>query len=176
MDEYAALIVRIAGGDRAALRSLHEAASPRLFGILRRYFRDRADAEDALHDVLVKVWRIAPKFDPSRNGLPWLVTVTRNHAVDVIRRRRERQFGDDEAEGLGDLAALQSAGPEMRMAIGQCLERMNPRHARLVLEVYVWGFTYEEAAERFDAPIGTIRTWLRRSVLFLRDCLQAHER
>jgi RNA polymerase sigma-70 factor (ECF subfamily) len=175
MDEYASLIARIAEGDRAALRTLYAKASPLLFGILRRYFRERSDAEDALHDVLVKVWRIAPRFDADRKGLPWLVTVTRNHAIDVIRARRETAVGDDRLDGLAELADPESGGPEMRMAVGQCLARLAPERARLILDVYLRGYTYEEAAERFDAPIGTIRTWVRRSILALRECMQARD-
>jgi RNA polymerase sigma-70 factor (ECF subfamily) len=175
MDEYSPLIARIAQGDRAAFRTLYDRASPLLFGILRRYFRDPSDAEDALHDVLVKVWRIAPRFDAGRKGLPWLVTVTRNHAIDVIRARRETAIGDDKLDALVDLADPDAGGQEMRMAVGQCLARLAPERARLILDVYVRGYTYEEAAERFGAPIGTIRTWVHRSILALRECMQSRD-
>jgi RNA polymerase sigma-70 factor (ECF subfamily) len=174
-DEVALLIARIADGDRSALREIHAQASPLLFGILRRYLPHGTEAEDALHDVLIKIWRIAPRFDPSRKGMPWLVTVARNHAVDVIRARRERPVDQGQMDALGALADPRAGGAEMRMALGQCLARLDPKHARLVLEVYVLGYTYEEAAERFDVPIGTVRTWLRRSVLALRACLEGRD-
>jgi RNA polymerase sigma-70 factor (ECF subfamily) len=171
-DELTDIIVRIGKGDRTALQDLHEQASQVMFGILMKYFRRRADAEEALHDVLVKIWRVAPRFDPERKGMPWLVTVTRNHAIDVLRSNREYQFEDGELDRIVDLSTAKGKDTTLTgMAVAKCLQRLQPKFARLILEVYVWGYTYEEAAERFDAPIGTIRTWVRRSMLTLRDCM-----
>lgn len=174
-DDIAQLISAIADGDRKALHALNKRASPLLFGILKKYFHNVSDAEDALHDVLVKVWRIAPRFDTSRKGMPWLVTVTRNHAIDIIRKRREQQFEDGQLENLSDLTNLGAGSQDMQIAIGQCLSTLRAKHATLLLEIYVWGYTYEEAAEKLDAPIGTIRTWVRRSVLLLRECMQGRD-
>lgn len=174
-DKFSELISRISSGDRKALRELHNDVSPMMFGVLRKYFREKSDAEDALHDVLVKVWRTAPKFDPARKGLPWLMTVTRNHAIDVIRRRREDQLEDDHLEGLADLTSVGAGSQEMRMAIGQCLSNLQPKHAKLILEIYVWGYTYEEVAQKMGSPIGTIKIWISRSILLLRECMQGRD-
>ncbi|KQB95076.1 hypothetical protein AL073_18115 [Loktanella sp. 1ANDIMAR09] len=174
-DKFSKLISRISSGDRNALHELHHEASPIMFGILCKYFREKSDAEDALHDVLVKVWRTAPKFDSSRKGLPWLLTVTRNHAIDVIRRRREDQLLDDQLDGVADLTSVESGSHEMRMAIGQCLSKLQPKHAKMILEIYVWGYTYEEVAQKMGRPVGTIKVWISRSILILRECMQSRD-
>ena len=169
------LILRIADEERAAFDALYAATSAKLFGITLRVLGDRAEAEDALQDIFVKVWRNAGKYQV--NGLSpmtWLITIGRNTAIDRLRARRA---GGAEMEEVADVADA-APGPEAaaiasseRMRIAACLDELDPDKAGAVRQAYLFGETYQDLAARYDVPLNTIRTWLRRSLLKLRTCL-----
>ena len=175
-EDVEGMIARMAMGDRAALTALYGATSAKLFGIALRVLEDRPEAEDALQEIYVKVWHNADRY--RANGLSpmtWLITVARNHAVDRLRARRgRRQAPIDEVAELADL----SPGPEalaeassMRGAIAGCLKTLDPDRADAVRRAYIEGEAYADLARRYGVPLNTMRTWLRRSLLKLRECL-----
>jgi RNA polymerase sigma-70 factor (ECF subfamily) len=175
LQEVEGLLGRVALGDRKAFAGLYAATSGKLFGVALRILGDRAEAEDALQDVFVKIWHNADRYQA--NGLSpmtWLITISRNHAIDRLRARRAP------AAALGDAADLADLGPDPeqsaiasseRAAIEGCLGRLDPDHAEAVRMAYLHGETYAELAGRFGIPLNTVRTWLRRSLLKLRECL-----
>ena len=175
VEEIENLIARCATGDRAAFRGLYSATSAKLFGVLLRVLDERAEAEDALQDVYVKIWHNAGRY--RANGLSpmtWLITIARNHGIDCLRRRREAQPGLDQAEAMSDPAP----GPETRLIAASeqtrlvgCFGELERDRAEAVRRAYLQGETYAELSARFDVPLNTIRTWLRRSLLKLRECL-----
>ncbi len=185
-DDATALLTRIATGDRAAFRALHRATAPKLAGVLTRMLRDRAEVDDALQEVFVRVWQRAAQFDPARgaHGLAWLVAVARNHALDRLRARPEARGmrrAEPDAEGRDPLDALEdeAPGPEAQMLaraelgrLGACLGELDPGKAGLVRAAYLDGASYQDLADRTGAPLNTIRTWLRRSLIRLRECLE----
>ncbi|NCO85341.1 MAG: sigma-70 family RNA polymerase sigma factor [Rhodobacterales bacterium] len=171
------LIARMALGDRAAFSALYTATSAKLFGVALRVLDNRAEAEDALQEVFVKVWRAAGTYQV--NGLSpmtWLITITRNHAIDRLRARRGATGGMDELAELADLTpgpeALAIASSDSGRIAG-CLGQLEPDRADAVRRAYVEGETYDELARRYGVPLNTIRTWLRRSLLKLRECLSS---
>src|ERR671936_2997144 len=84
--EVAAELVRVAGGDRAALRLVYQDTSAKLFGVCLRILKDRSEAEDVLQDVYVTVWRKAATFDPGRaSPITWMVAIARNRSTDRLR-------------------------------------------------------------------------------------------
>ncbi|SEM52907.1 RNA polymerase sigma-70 factor, ECF subfamily [Loktanella fryxellensis] len=170
------MIARTALGDRAAFEGLYAATSAKLFGVCLRVLGNRAEAEDALQEAFVKIWRNADRYRV--NGLSpmtWLITVTRNHAVDKVRARRALMgAGLDEAAEIPDSAP----GPEAlavasatRGRIDDCMGQLDPDKAGAVRRAYLDGHTYQELADHYDVPLNTVRTWLRRSLLKLRECL-----
>ena len=173
--ELETMIGRIALGDRAAFSALYAATSAKLFGICLRVLDNRAEAEDALQEVFVKVWHNAGRYQV--NGLSpmtWMITVARNHSIDRLRARRTASGGMDEVAELADLAP----GPEAQLIaasargrIAGCLGTLEPDRADAVRRAYVEGETYADLADRYGVPLNTIRTWLRRSLLKLRECL-----
>lgn len=169
------LLSRIALGDRAAFRALFSATSAKLFGICLRVLRDRAEAEDALQEVYLKIWNKADRYAVTGHSpMTWLITVARNHSIDRLRVRR----GEGDPLQPEAVFADPAAGPEARAIaagearrIGDCLGELDPDRAEAVRGAYLDGQTYAALAERFNVPLNTMRTWLRRSLLKLKDCL-----
>ncbi|PZX57419.1 RNA polymerase sigma-70 factor (ECF subfamily) [Cereibacter changlensis] len=173
-DPLAPLMSRIAAQDRAAFRALYSAASAKLFGTLLRILGNRSEAEDALQEVFTRVWLKAARFDPERGrAMTWLIAIARNHAIDRLRARPDREDGE-ETEQLADErpgveAGLIARGEARRVV--ECLETLEPDRAEAVRGAYLGGLSYQQLASRFDVPLNTMRTWLRRSLLRLKDCL-----
>ncbi|AUH66761.1 sigma-70 family RNA polymerase sigma factor [Paracoccus zhejiangensis] len=173
--ELQELLARVALRDRAAFRQLYQIASPKLFGICLRILKDQAEAEDVLQEVFIKIWHNADRY-ASQVASPqaWMNAVTRNLAIDNLRRRRPSGGDLDAAERLAedspgpeDAAVLRSEGRR----IEACLAELEPSRAEALRLAYVEGESYLELAERFGAPLNTIRSWLRRSLIKLRECL-----
>lgn len=174
-----ALIGRVANGDRAAFERLYAATSAKLFGIVLRISRDRAMAEDVLQEAFVRVWRHAPRYQAaSGRPITWMAAIARNAAIDAVRQRRvidarlDDRAGDDAFAGIPDETTL-AVDPGDREALRVCLGRLEEEQRRCVLLAYVDGLSREELAERFERPVGTIKTWLHRALARLKECLDA---
>jgi len=175
--DIADLIARTALRDRQAFRDLYARTSAKLFGVTLRILRDRAEAEEALQEVYVKIWQRADRYAAGGySPISWLVAVARNHALDTIRARRPVS---EDIEAALDIA---DGGPDPEQsAIGQgergridaCLGELEADKAEAVRGAYLDGFSYEELAARHSVPLNTMRTWLRRSLIKLRECLSA---
>lgn len=170
------LIIRISVKDREAFDLLYQQTNAKLFGVCLRVLKDRAEAEDALQDVFVKIWAKADRYSVSDlSPISWLVAVARNHAIDRIRARRQPLADIDAAFELADPKpgpeALAVSGDENALMY-RCLDELDPERAQAVEGAYLSGETYAELAERHRVPLNTMRTWLRRSLLKLRECLE----
>lgn len=170
------LIVRTSMKDRAAFDLLYRQTSAKLFGVCLRVLNDRTEAEEALQEVFVKIWTKADRFAVSDlSPISWLVAVARNHSIDRIRKRRRPAVDLDEALDVADPApgpeALAVAGSD-RDRIFSCLEELDQDKAAAVRGAYISGESYADLAERYKVPLNTMRTWLRRSLLKLRECLE----
>lgn len=173
--DLVALLGRIAGGDREAFRRLYEAQAPRLYATALRITRQGPLASDAVHDALLQVWRNAGRFDLSRgNPEAWMSSLVRYRALDIARRRGREVPDDDlpdaideDPDPLARLASLRDAA-----ALRACLAQLEPDRRRLVLLAFVDGLSHSEAAERLGMPLGTVKSWIRRSLQSLRVCLE----
>lgn len=170
------LIVRVSMKDRAAFDLLYRETSSKLFGVCLRILRQRGEAEEALQEVFVKIWTKADRFAVSDlSPMSWLVAIARNHAIDVIRARRPQAADLDAATSVSDPnpdpEAMAVASAE-RQRIHGCLEELDNDRAAAVRGAYLNGDSYAELAERFSVPLNTMRTWLRRSLMKLKECLE----
>jgi RNA polymerase sigma-70 factor (ECF subfamily) len=170
------LVRRVGRRDRAAFAELYDLTSAKLFGVILRIIRQRDVAEDVLQESFVAIWERAADYDPVRGSvMSWLATIVRHRAIDQLRRRAHR--AEDRSEGeealLGLVAgAADSAdrGAELG-ALRRCLGELEAEPRRAVLLAYAYGFTHEELAAKLGTPIGTIKSWIRRSLERLKRCL-----
>lgn len=173
--EIADLIARCALRDRAAFRLLYERTSAKLFGVALRILKDRAETEEAIQEIYVKIWQKADRYVAGDTSpISWLVAVARNHALDRLRVRRPVTGDIDEALDIADLGPTperQVEEAQERARIARCLGTLEPDRAEAVRGAYLDGFSYEELAARYAVPINTMRTWLRRSLIKLKECL-----
>jgi RNA polymerase sigma-70 factor (ECF subfamily) len=175
--EVADLISRCALRDRAAFRSLYDRTSAKLFGVVLRILKDRSEAEEAVQEVYVKIWQRADRYVAGDTSpISWLVAVARNHALDILRARRPRADDVDvalEIPDAGPSPERATADSQERGRIERCLSTLEPDRAEAVRGAYLDGYSYDELAQRYAVPLNTMRTWLRRSLLKLRECLTA---
>ena len=173
--DLAALLGRVAAGDRAAFRRLYDAEAPRLYAVALRITRQGPLAADAVHDALLQVWRHAGSFDAARgNPAAWLLSLVRYRALDIARRRGREVSDEDlpepvdaDPDPLARLAANRDAA-----ALRACLAQLEQERRRLVLLAFVDGLSHSEVAERLSLPLGTVKSWIRRSLQSLRLCLE----
>lgn len=170
------LLLATAKNDRAAFRLLYDRVSPKLFGITLKITRDRATAEDVLQEVFTDVWRKARNFDPRRGEAgAWLAVIARNRSVDALRRQGRGIIGattgsEAEMEAATDPSLAGDGGVDT-LTLVDCLNRLEQRERDLILRAYYQGDSREELARKFDAPVNTVKTWLRRGLLSLKSCL-----
>ncbi len=169
---------QVASGDKAALSDVYRQTSAKLFGICLRILRDRSQAEDVLQDVYLTIWRRAGSFDPSRGVSPvtWLATLARNRAIDRLRADKGHLNRPLElAAETRDAAPLASDSMERdedsRRLTG-CMDELEPEHAAYIRAAFFDGHTYASLAESVGAPLGTMKSWMRRALLRLRACIE----
>jgi RNA polymerase sigma-70 factor (ECF subfamily) len=173
-DDNAALLQRCAGGDRLAFRALYERWSGRLHGIALRITRQPSLAADATHDAFVQVWQQAHRFDAGRGSAEaFLVSLVRYRALDIVRRHAREVPGyepEDQADDTPDTLERLVSSAE-GAALQRCLSLLDNERQRLIVMAFVDGLSHGELAARLGAPLGTIKSWIRRSLLSLRECL-----
>ncbi|MFN0113081.1 MAG: sigma-70 family RNA polymerase sigma factor [Paracoccaceae bacterium] len=176
-DPVADLILRIADQDRTAFRALYSQAGAKLMGVAARILGDRSEAEDAVQDALTKIWLNARRFDPARaRGMTWAIAILRNLCIDRLRARAPVAEDAAVLEFVGDgrpgaEATLVAAGEAKR--ISECFGTLEPDRAAAVRGAYLDGLSYEDLAARHAVPLNTMRSWLRRGLQRLRECLQS---
>lgn len=177
-DALAQWLQAVAGGDRDAFERLYRATSSKLFGVCLRVVPDRAEAEDVLQEVYATVWRKAMQFDAARaSAITWLAMIARNKAIDRLRSTPAgvRAAPMELAEAVPDPSASPLDGAESsdeNARLARCMERLDGDRRELVRTAFFEGVTYEELAARIGSPLGTVKSWIRRSLLQLRACLE----
>lgn len=176
------LIRGVAQQDGAALRRLYEATSGRLLAIATRVLDDRGAAEDVLQEVYMGLWhRVASIPQPCRQPLAWLTTLVRNRAIDMVRKRRPEQplqwTDADGEEHQVDVVDDNAAPPEQieqmqeDARLSHCVQSIAEEPRQALLLAYYEGLTHQEVAARMARPLGTVKAWVRRSLLSLHACL-----
>lgn len=172
----AELMSRIADGDRAALRQLYDATSAKLFGVCLRILSNRDESEDVLQEVYITIWRRADRFEAGRASvITWVSTIARNRAIDRLRARGPLAYAEqvddmEIADGAESAHAILEAA-QSGEALGRCLSTLDDRTEKVIRTAFFEGVTYEALAQRMATPLGTVKSWVRRGLLKLKECL-----
>jgi RNA polymerase sigma-70 factor (ECF subfamily) len=174
-DDLTELLVMLARGDESMFGLLYDHIAGPVFGLVRRVLRDPAQAEEVTQEVLVEVWRTAPRFDPDRgNARTWIMTMAHRRAVDRVRseqasRDRESKTVDVErtAPPVDEAVAIQLEHQQVRAALGHLTDIQR----EAIALAYYGGHTYREVAELLDIPLATTKTRIRDGLIRLRDSL-----
>jgi len=172
------LIRRVAARDTKAFAELYRRTQSKLYGVVARILRRGDQSGEALQEAYVRIWEKAAEFDPAKGSpLAWMATIARNRALDEVRRARPVSLDElpdslePAAEEVDPLGARDRS--EQLSALLDCLRGLEDDRREAVLLAYYRGLSREALARRFDKPVPTIKTWLRRSLMQLRDCLDS---
>ena len=169
-----AVLIRTGQEDRDAFRELYALTQAKLFGITLRICGDRQAAEDVLHEVYLIVWRRAGAWEPGRaSPITWLATIARNRAIDWRRAVRPATTLDAAADvadpDIGAEARLVAAGE--RHTLIDCIAELEERQRAAIRRAFFEGLTYAEVATACGVPASTAKSWVRRGLGKLKECL-----
>jgi RNA polymerase sigma factor (sigma-70 family) len=181
-DELIALIDRVAGRDEVALKALYDQTSGKLYGLALRVVRSKEQAEDALQETFMQVWRTASDYRATLSPpLAWLGLIVRSRSLDVLRRgkaQRDHLADDIDDDGLADTLEGHSPNPldaslasEQASALHACLGKLDNQHREVVSLAYLRDLSHGELAAQLRLPLGTVKTWIRRGLDQLRRCM-----
>jgi RNA polymerase sigma-70 factor (ECF subfamily) len=173
------LLGRCAKRDERALQELYQLISGQLLGVLMRILRRRAVAEEALQDVMVKIWERADQYVAYRGrAMAWITAIARYRAIDLLRRQQAASPIDDApAEALVDITAADfvdsTTSARMRKALNDCFSKLTAEQRRCLELAYVDGYSQDQIAGEIDSPLGTVKSWIRRGLASLKRCLDS---
>ena len=170
------LLAAVAKGDRTAFERLYAATRAKLYGVVLRILRRHDLADEVMQETYVKIWSSAGQFDPALSSpITWMVAIARNRAIDQVRKKTEVSIDEDPAvleiaADSPDPLAKREMTEELRRLLA-CMGRLDEERRRLVLFAYYDGWSREQLAAKFDKPVNTVKTWLRRALIEIRECL-----
>ncbi|MFZ0871695.1 MAG: sigma-70 family RNA polymerase sigma factor [Rhodanobacter sp.] len=175
-DELNRLLIETGRNDQKAFAELYKRTSSKLFGVCLRMLHDRGEAEEVLQETYTTVWRRAASFDAAKaSAITWLITLSRNKAIDRLRQHREELLDDpsrlDQAVDEQPTPAADAEASQEYRRLQHCLDELEPQQRDSVREAFFTGATYNELATRCMVPLGTMKSWIRRSLMQLRTCL-----
>jgi len=177
-EELNRLLQQAGRSDQQAFAELYRRTSSKLFGVCLRMLHDRGAAEEVLQEIYITVWNRAASFDAAKaSAITWLTTLSRNKAIDRLRQHREELPDDprtlDEAVDEQPSPAAQAQTSQEHRRLTDCLDALEPQQRSSVREAFFSGATYNELATRCQVPLGTMKSWIRRSLMQLRTCLDS---
>lgn len=176
-------LARVALGDQAALKRVYQMTSDYLFGVALRLLNRRDAAEDVLQDAFVSIWHQAASYNPGTSqAMTWLITIVRNKALDVLTSAQWRRetglplnldgeqadIEDDRANPLDLLTAASES-----MAVKVCMESLDAVQRQSLALAYYHGLSHTEVADQVQAPLGTVKAWVRRGLERLKRCVES---
>lgn len=180
--EVESLLARVAMGDRVAFKSLYMQVAGVMLATAARVLHDRSAAEDVVQEVFAGLWHQSLEAGaPTARTLAWLCVVTRNRALDHLRKRPKEvsiHVETEDGEAYVHDAVSESPGIFEQLSFEQeqqrlqhCLRQLDAEPREAVLLAYMEGLTHSELAQRMRRPLGTIKAWTRRSLMALKLCM-----
>lgn len=175
------LLDRVAHQDATALKALYDLTSGKLYGLAMRVLGNADWAEDALQDTFIQIWRDAPGYRATLSPpMAWMGLMVRSRSLDLLRRRKaEREHVTDTLDDtLSETIESDSPTPadlsqasQQAWALHQCLDRLDHGQRQAVSLAYLRDLSHSELASQLRQPLGTVKTWIRRGLDQLRQCL-----
>jgi RNA polymerase sigma factor (sigma-70 family) len=166
--------------DRTAFRSLYDASSPKLYGLALRILGRRELAEEVLQESFVAIWHHAVDYESALSApMTWMTTIVRNRAFDVLRRTRNDDTDTIDGaalESIADLAATPAERLQMSreaQALADCMATLEEKHREVIGMAFFHDLSHSDVADKLTLPLGTVKTWIRRSLARLHSCLSA---
>ncbi|MDF2395554.1 sigma-70 family RNA polymerase sigma factor [Pseudomonas protegens] len=176
-DQLRHLLAQCSLGDRRAFETLYRMVAPRLHGVALRFMGRRDLAEEVLQESFVRIWNNAVRYQPHLSApLTWMVNITRNQAIDQLRKHRERPLGELEEQQLEDQSPSahdQLDSARSARALNRCLDSLDGMQRQSITVAYFQGLSCSELAEHLAAPLGSVKSWIRRGMERLRRCLES---
>ena len=182
LSDLSAQLLRGGRGDRQAFAAVYDLSAGPVFGVARRVVRDPGMAEDVVQDVMVEVWRQAPRFDPARgSAMTWILTIAHRRAVDRVRSEQARTDRDQRVAadsssgssppGLDGDPVARVVADESAAELTDGLAVLTDVQREAIVLAYYDGHTHTEVAEILGVPLGTAKTRIRDGLIKLRDVL-----
>ena len=167
------LMHRVAAGEEAAVAELYDRFGALVYKVARQFLPYRAEAEDAVQEIFIRLWRTADRFDPRRAKLvTWVMLIARRHLIDQLRRKSVRPTDatlQSDVRSHGSAPEARTRDAEERTRLLERIKRL-PELQRTVIErAYLQGYTLREVSEQLDAPLGTVKSALSRGLGRLRE-------
>lgn len=167
--------------DALAFRQLYDASAPRLYGLALRILRRRELAEEALQESFVSIWHHAGEYQQGLSApMTWMTTIVRNKCFDLLRRQQTeieidgQDLDERVLASLRDPAANPAEALELSSeakALATCMSALEERHRHVVGLAFFHDLSHSDVAHKLALPIGTVKTWIRRSLARLQACL-----
>jgi RNA polymerase sigma-70 factor (ECF subfamily) len=176
-DQLRQLLAQCSLGDRRAFETLYRSVGPRLHGVALRFMGRPDLAEEVLQESFVRIWNNASRYEAHLSApLTWMINITRNQAIDQLRKHRDRPLSDVEEQALVDdspSAHEQLSSARDASALNRCLDSLEGMQRQSITVAYFQGLSCAELAEHLAAPLGSVKSWIRRGMERLRRCLES---
>ena len=173
-------LARVALGDRVALRRVYDATSAHLFGIALRILGRRELAEDVLQEAFVNVWQHAGSYAAGQSQpMTWLISIVRNKALDHLRVGQRHAADSLDGDGNASHETTDDAPSPMqllmnaadKLAVRACIETIEASPRQCLALAFYQGLSHSEVAAHINAPLGSVKAWIRRGLERLKKCL-----
>ena len=176
-DDLVPLLDGTARADRHAFGELYRLTSPRLFAVALRLLRERELAQDVLQEAYLAIWQKAGDYRAERGQpLAWMAGIVRNRSIDRLRQLQRQAAGQESLRATAPNpdweARLRDHEATMARGLRDCLGQLQENQRKAIQLAYYYGLTHEELAEAMNAPLGTVKSWVRRGLLQLKDCFE----
>jgi RNA polymerase sigma-70 factor (ECF subfamily) len=172
-DKVNVLLQKVQRKDEQALRSLYDFTAPKLLAVALRITRDKAEAEDVLQEVYIKVWDHAKLYSGSGTAWGWLCVLTGNRALDYVRSRSSKKTDTvEDFDGLLNSFQAPTLATE-NILLTRCLGSLEEQQRKSILMSFIYGYRHQEIVDKLVVPLGTIKSTIRRGLQRLKQCLTA---
>jgi len=179
--ELSELLHQSAAQNQFAFRELYTRTSGNLLSVLMRILNSKPLAEDALQETYIKIWNNADSYKPELGtAFTWMTGIARNQAIDMLRKRRTREqletgYIPDNDDFRSEAETKKTDSPLDQLAdseaLSLCLGRLEENPRRCIVRAYCEGWSHAQLSSQMGSPLGTVKSWIRRGLISLRECL-----